>query len=1136
MKLTLILSLLLFSQAFALRSYSQRTLINLKMENVTIKEVLREIEDKSEFYFLYNNDLIDVNRMVSIDVKNEKVQDVLSQLFADKSINFLVKDRQIVLSPLQNDTGNNFATDQNIKSVSGKVTDSSGGPLPGVSVVVKGTTTGVITDMDGKYILSKVPENATLQFSFVGMKTQEIAVESKTTINVTLVEVAIGIDEVVAIGYGTQQKRSTSTAISSIASSQMENQIGANISQKMTAMVPGVVVQQTGGVPGQSMKIRVRGTGSINSSNAPLYVVDGYPLSDGGTINSINPSDIESIDILKDAAAAAIYGSRGGNGVVLVTTKKGKAGKTRFDFNFYKGVDQVSKKVDVLNSEEFADYCKDAFTAANKPLPPILSQPEKWAHTDWQDAIFRKANISNYQLTVSGGTEKIRFLLSNGYLQQEGIVKGTSYQRITSRLNVDADVNKHIKVGVNFNPTFSSNQDQPISGHYNTNSNYPLSSTVTSALFMPPIVPVRFDNGDYGQLSNKTIGQHPEYSGLLFNLYSPVAVLDNFNAKTRIFGLLTNLFLEAQIFKGLNFRSNIGTELTNRQQNTYRPATITSSAFPDVTLSEPNLASISAGQTYGINYNWLWENTLNYKLDFLKDHSVNVVVGYTAQKNFAEGNNIASYVDKGVSPFSNDLVPYISNASDIRGTAYRGEWALTSAIARLNYSYKDKYILLGSIRNDASSKFAPGIRSHTFPAASLAWRISEEPFMQKISKTLNEFKLRASYGESGNFNTPGGDYPWAGSLGRADYDFGLGTGVRQVAFALDGFANPTLTWEVNKQSDIGLEAGLFSNRIYLTADAYVRKTTDLILTRQLPGVVGFATSINTNIGSIENKGLEFGLTSNNLNGRFSWKTNFNISFNRNQVLSLGGPKFIAGPDVVIFWASSSRITVGRPLGDYYGFIADGVYMNQADVDANPKYITGSKPGDTKYRDVNKDGTISTADITLIGNSQPDFNYGLTNSFKYDRFELNIVTQGVSGGSIVNGTRRFLDQGYGWANASGEVRNRWRSESNPGNGKIPRVGYGLSQNSAFSSRFLYSASYFAIRNVTLSYTLPSTVTKDYKVENLKMYLSVQNLVTFSKYTGYNPEVTIYGEDVSRGSVDQGGYPLPRSISIGLNIGF
>ncbi len=1026
------------------------------------------------------------------------------------------------------------------QTITGRVTDgATGSGLPGVSVVVKGTSRGTTTDTDGNYRLNVPDQGVTLVFSFIGYATQEVAAGNRSTLDITLATDDKTLSEIVVVGYGTQNRRELTGSVASLKTTTIKDQPVPNVVEGLAGRMPGVLIQQNTGSPGNAPSIKVRGLGSISAGNGPLVVVDGQPLNSGtqtnaGGLNQLNPNDIDKIDVLKDASATAIYGSRGANGVVMVTTKRGKSGQNRINFDYYIGSQEVSKKMSVLNAQQFAEYNKEATNTAylervpgasvndpNSARPAGLryrypqgvefpgvnfNDPASLTSYDYQDMIFRKAPISNYQLSASGGSEKVQYFLSGNYFKQDGIIQKSGINRYTVRSNVDAQLTSKLKVGVSFSPTYQTESRVNSDGHWANNG------VINAALTLLPFIPI-YQPGTNVYNSELYYATPYDWSGVT----NPVANITEVDNNVTQLRLLGNAYAELSLYKTLRYRGTVGADVNYLRQNYYQTSAIPTSSLLPLT---PNSAYAYTNQ----NINWVTNHTLNYTLDLGNTHHIEALVGMEAQRNDFEESQVNA------NNFPNDVVRTINAGTITGGTSNRTQWTLASYFARVIYNYKDRYLFNASIRSDGSSRFGETNRFGTFPSASVGWRIIEESFMKSVP-VITDLKLRASYGLSGNnaFTT---NYPAIGVLSKDNYVFGntLSNGL-----ATSSVANPRLGWEKSRQVDVGLDIGLFQNRVFLTVDYYNRITTDLLLSVQVPTLTGFTTSVQ-NIGKVENKGMEFALSTRNINGSgtgFTWTTDLNLSFNRNNVLALGpnGDAIINNSGI----GSTNITVVGKPLGNFYGYQQLGIFQNQAQLDAYP-HFSDSRPGDIKYADVNGDGKIDANDRTIIGNNQPDFIYGITNSLSFKGFDLGIVAQGVQGGQILNLSRRFFENLEGNQNQLTVVEGRWHSEQNPGDGKTPRANSrSTGSNGQVSSRWVESASYFRIRNITLGYNFPQALTQKAKIQTFRLYVGVQNAVTFSKYLGYNPEVSGY-EGPLTGGVDYGSYPLARTYTVGLNLGF
>jgi TonB-linked SusC/RagA family outer membrane protein len=975
MKLTVFLILITFLGSIASESYSQSTRLTLNMRNSTVKEILGKIEDQSEFRFFYS-DKVDVNRVTSISQKDKKIFDILDELFEGTGVTYEIRGRQIALS--RDNEFSNFSVRQNFpqtNTVSGKVTDPDGQPLPGVTIIVVGTTNGTVTDIDGNYTIPNITGNETLQFSFVGMKSQEIPITNRAQINVILEEEAIGIDEVIAIGYGTVKKSDLTGAVSSIRADELQETPMTSIDQGLVGRASGVMVTQTSGMPGAIASIRVRGTSSLQGGNEPLYVIDGFPIYNGSGfgntggkaqmsgLSTINPSDIKSIEILKDASATAIYGARAANGVVLITTKSGIRGTDNITFDATYGIQGVVKKIDVMNALQYAELVNEAYS--NDGLAPIYDESEMQAirqnpdGTDWQDEIFRTAPTQNYQLGFNGGDQKMVYSVTANYYNQEGIIRSSDFKRYSGRINLERNVVNNIRLGthVSISKTISNAVRTDSGGN---------TGVVSSAMKINPISPVFID---------KELGIYTPVNSPGIIYANPVATADEMIRENKTVRLLGDIFGEWEILPGLKVRSSFGVDLFDTKFNTFIPSNIYESG-----------GVASATVSSGFTTNWLNENTVSWVKQINENHNISLLGGITFQQNNYEG----------VSGSSQDFVNDVLEENSLQaGAVYNApnssntEWSLLSYIARANYNYKERYLFSFNARVDGSSRFGENNKYAFFPSGSFAWRLIEEDFIKDLG-LFDNLKLRTSYGYTGNQEI--GLYNSLPTLTSTTYTFGrsLVTG-----FYPNKIPNPDLKWEKTSQFDVGLDAGFFENRLRITSDYYYKKTTDLIYSVAVPYASGFSESLQ-NIGSVENKGLELAIESDNITGKFRWATSFNIAFNKNEVLELGGEEYkdVGGGDGHLKTGSVHRLIVGEPIGLFYGYVFDGIFQDQAELDAGPKsptnWVGGRRYKDLSGADGTPDGNISaTYDRTVIGDPNPDFFGGFTNTFSYKGFELNI---------------------------------------------------------------------------------------------------------------------------------------------------
>ncbi|PSR57262.1 TonB-dependent receptor [Adhaeribacter arboris] len=1018
-----------------------------------------------------------------------------------------------------------FSQSQEPVVLTGKITDEKGEPLPGVTVLVKGTSIGTASNTEGIYTINSPQQNGILVFSFIGNLTQEIPFKGAGTHDVTLVADNKALQEVVVVGYGEQQKKDLTGAISSVAAKDIQKIQVSSVDQALQGQVAGVQISTTTGAPGGNVNVLIRGVSSINGGVQPLFVIDGYPVSNAGIgnpLNTINPNDIESVDVLKDASATAIYGSRGSNGVIIITTKRGKSGAPRIELDSYMGFQEVGKKLDLMNAQEFASMVVDARNAGyldnfpnaninddntirpgvNFDISEKYRNPAGLPTTDWQDAIFRRAPISNYQLSTSGGTDALRYAVSGGYFNQEGIIINSGLKRYNFRANLDGQLTKKLAFGVSLLPSFTQLREVPAAGHYGA------LGIIASATGMDPSVPVYNPDGTYGNTLIPADGNAA--------IQNPVKIANELQNPSSQFRLLSNAYLEYTLIPNLKLRTSFGVDLNYYKSNLWNPSTLSSAA-------PTGPATARASNTE--NTNWLSETTLSYKKNLGTNHLVNFVGGFTAQR--AYNNNVT--VNAG--NFPDDLITNINGGIVNSGSQNIEVNNLVSLLARANYSYKDKYLLTATVRSDGSSRFGKNNRWGTFPSASVGWRLSDEKFMSNF-KFINDLKLRASYGITGNNAI--GNYRAISLLGSNNYVIGDAV-VPGLAPAT--LSNNNLSWESQSQLDIGMDLSVGNGRVNFTGDWYDKRNKDMLFNIQTPSATGF-TNAFVNVGEVQNKGIELGINTRNLVGDFSWSTNFNITFNKNKVLAMNEETArIFGSTAPR--ANSNVTQVGDPIGVFYGRRAIGIFYTAQEI-AESGTQPNAKPGDIRWKDVNSDGKMDDNDREVIGNPNPDFFFGFNNSFSYKGFSLDITTNGMYGQDVYNAMFSINNAGV-QNNLKFIDEARWRSPEQPGvsqDGKLfgRAIRGGLNANTSYSSLYIFDASYWRIRNVTLGYNLPSSLLQNWKIQNARVYLAVNNLYTFTDYIGYDPEVGIADSNQTALGVDFGTYPINRSFTIGINLGF
>ncbi|QDA61266.1 SusC/RagA family TonB-linked outer membrane protein [Hymenobacter jejuensis] len=998
-------------------------------------------------------------------------------------------------------------------TVSGRVTQTNGEALPGVTIVVKGTTQGASTDANGRFTLS-APEGSTLIFSYVGFMRKEVPVTSATTdFNVVLAEDTQALNEVVVVGYGTQERGSVTGAISSISGQELKRQPVADVTQAMQGKVSGVTITSNGGAPGGAAgtSVRVRGITS-NGNNQPLYIIDGFPMaqSSESQLNAISPNDIESIDVLKDASATAIYGVRAANGVVIITTKRGKAGKTNINLDAYRGVNTVIRKLDLLNAQEYAVINNESRIAGGLPivLDKLRDPAALGEGTDWQDVMFRRAKVQNYSLSATGGSESARFAISGTYFQQDGTILGSNYERFTLRANGDAQLNKVFKMGTSIQLTHSSDRQVTTNdGEY---------GTLQQLLRIPAIVPAYRPDGNF-------YDTNAAYDNFIEE--NPLATATLNNQRYNLNRAITTLFAELEPVKGLRFRTNVGADLFFDNFNSFRP-TVPQLVTPERTYtSRYSTASANANSSYAPTY--LIENTATYDHLFADKHQVTLLLGQSAQE-FNYSNVSASRQGY----LRNDLQTINAgpnNTLQSNGGTINPPQRLASYFGRINYEFAGKYLFQAIARYDGSSVFPPGEKFGFFPGVSAGWRISEEPFL-KGSSAVSNLKLRAGYGKVGNpLNAGRFAYLYAINFG-ITYPLGQ-DGTLNTGGAPTRLANPNLRWETNNQTNIGLDLGFMQNRFEASIDLYNRSSPNLIAPIPVSYVSGTYESINSNAASAYNRGIDFSLTSHNVQGSgdaLSWTTTLNLSAYKTKLESLGaglpynGPNTLSGYGIV-------RYDVGYPFNSFYGFVADGLFQTADEVTAAPKQQAGTAPGDIRFKDLNGDGVITAADRRFIGNPNPDFTYGITNTLGYKGFDLSFFIQGSQGNEIYN-LNKYLTESALYGSFSGGTRllNRW---TGPGTSTdVPRAINGdPNGNLRTSTYFIEDGSYVRLKNITIGYTLPRSIMSRLSATQFRLYVTAQNLVTLTKYSGYDPEVSSTG-------IDRGIYPQSRTLLGGVSIGF
>jgi len=1030
----------------------------------------------------------------------------------------------------------NFSAFAQTSTITGTVSDENG-PLPGVTVLLKGTANGVVSDFDGVYTISNVPPDGVLVFSYVGYLTSEVPVNNQSEINVSLATDVSSLDEIVVVGYGTMKRSDVTGAMVSVSSDAIEETVATTIDQVLQGRAAGVQIQQNSGAPGGSSSIRIRGISSITGSNEPIFVIDGVIVDSntgqGGqnAFASINPSDIASIDILKDASATAIYGSRAANGVILITTKRGQAGEMRINFDTYFGFQELPKHLELLNLQEYAIHKNTRSDLGIVMRDPNFIGPDLLGEgTDWQEEMFNRAEMQSYNLSISGGNERNSYSMSLGYLDQEGIALGSSFDRLNLRGLFDSQVKDYLKAGINF--AFS---------NINQNTTFSDQSLILTALRQTPNVAVRNSEGTFdGPVTDEFVQNNPV--GL-------ASIREN---RSENAGIRANTYAELDIIEGLKLRSEYSIDYGVSNGYTFNPSYRFGALVNDVR---------EGSRTKGYNEYYNFRNVLSYDRIFGK-HSINTILGTEYQESFYE--NLYGYRSGYLTNGATDL--NAGDATTARNSNASFNSALNSYFARAFYSFDDKYLVTATLRYDGSSKFSRENRWGWFPSAALAWRISNEDFLVD-NQYINNLKLRLGYGAVGNQSVP--NYAFTSIYAASPTPFGTGLLAANTA-------NPDLKWETTYSTNVGLDLNMFNNRIEFIADAYYKKTEDLLLLAPYPDYsgtsgIGATSAPYVNIGSLENKGVELTLNTVNIDSQdFSWRTNLVFTANRNKVLALATETGILnrtlqeGSDITIV----TRTAVGQPIGQFYGYRVIGRFENATDFyyrnDAGEVVPTalpegmqigenGVWIGDYIFKDINSDGVINEQDRDYIGNPLPDFTFGIGNSISYKGFDLSVQLTGQYGNEVVNYQRRFLENprdntnllrtalGYaelGLIDPNGPVdyRNVQIIGGDPYMPRIAASSAASTSNFRYSDRFLEDGSYLRIQNISLGYNVPREFIERFGILNFKLYTNLQNVYTFTNYSGYDPEVGSINQDALLSGIDNGRYPSPRIYTLGLNVNF
>lgn len=1100
MKVTL---LILFMSIFGLHAenvLSQNVFVTISQNNVPLEKVLNTIEKQTNYLFVINAN-VNTSIKVSVNARNEKIQDVLSKALKGTKINYTVDGDYIVLSDRQKEDNSNQVSDTQQKDkIKGNVVDENGDPIIGVNVVIKGTSKGTITDLKGEFQLEANSKDLLL-LTYIGYQSQEVTVGTKRDIRVQMREDNKALEEVVVIGYGIQKKSDITGAVSSVESQDLTKMATASPAQALQGRAAGVSVVQESGSPDASTSIHIRGVGTTNDSN-PLYVVDGFPMSD---INYLNPNDISSMEILKDASACAIYGSRGANGVILITTKKSKAGELKVSFNGYYGIESLSATPHMLNSKQYATLSNEAFKNAGEaePYSNISSMPY---NTDWFDIVSHTGQVQSYNVNFSGGSDNMSSNLSVNYYNKKGIIKSTDYDRLTFMQNSTLNMSNLLKL------------ETSLSGSFSKHHTLDPTSVFLSSLIAPPDIPVIDPDTEY-------------YTGITkIRLGNPAGRIARNNSDYGNTYLIGNITATLNLTKDLTFVSRLGI----RHQSTYN------SDFEPVYYETANISSTinTVSRDASKSNDWTWENIITYHKLFNEAHDLTIMAASSARQ-YNEDDFKAS---KQNVPIEDKDFWYLDSATENPETSGGGaSLSMLSYLGRVNYNYKNRYLLTASMRTDGSSRFTKSNRWGVFPSGALAWKISEEKFFKNWNQhVISNVKLRAGYGEIGNENISS-YYPYLTPIGQKQY-YTLGSSQSRVnGSGPTALGNPDVKWESSKQTNFGLDLLFLDGKISATVDYYIKKTDNILLSQQVPTIAG-ASSIVRNVGGMQNKGLEFTLIYKERGSNSSYDISANISTVNNKVTSLGNSDALISSfdyDYVLIdfqgaLGSMIRSEVGKPYGQFYGWQTDGIFQNQNEIDKythNGELIQpNAKPGDFKFKDNNDDGTIDDSDKAFIGNPIPDITFGLSFNGTYKKFDISLLLQGQAGNDIYNAAKYYFMRFSGEQNVRTDYLSKyWKGENTSNSQPIVTTDATRNDRNYKNSDFyVEDGSYLRLKTLQLGYTFNPSILKSGK-STCRVYVSAQNLFTITGYSGFEPEI-------SGICVDRGMYPQARTFMVGTSINF
>ncbi len=1110
---------------FSVKSLAQKDLISLSLNNVSIERTLLEIEKQTEYRFFFEQSGIDLHPKLSIQIKNAGINEVLDKLFKNTPYSYQIVDHHIILSQSKKVANQNLNTDS-FRIIKGKVINKNEESIPGVTVMVKNTYNGTITDRNGFYKLEVPIEYDSLTFSYVGMRKQDVALGNSSQLDIILEPEIFGVDEVIIVGYGDQRKSDLTGSISSIEVEGAKKMPVTGIDQALQGRAPGVFVTSTSGSPGGGTSVRIRGIGTVNNNN-PLFVIDGVPTDD---IRFLNTSDIDNIEILKDASATAIYGNRGANGVILINTKKGKPGRPQIQYDSYFGINEAWKNPSLGNSKQFATLSNLAIkngiesegAGAYHYIEDFKNPDSFVGGTNWWKLITEKAPVHNQNLSISGGNEMNKYMMSLSYLSQDGTIKGSEFNRLTFRVNNEYSLSD--KISLAFNTNFSQAIRKLI-----------LEDDLDGGIVFTAIVLDPITSGDERPIDDPIRVKYGEFSrwyeSKYSNKYNPVAQIGrNFNRwdQLRFFG---NLLFDYKVTKHLNYHTSFGIDIRQTEINNF---------YPTYWMDADSRNDInSVKKETGRNKDWVFENMLTFKTLPNKNHSFSAMTGMTMEY----GKYETVLASKRNVPNNSDYLRYLSAATtDANIESSVSDYALISYLSRFNYSYRSKYILTASFRADGSSKFAKGEQWGYFPSISGGWRISSEKFFSVLNHNgvFDDLKIRLGWGQVGNQNISDNSFRTiiaGGYENRYIFDKTIYQGYSPL-----NAGNKHITWETTESTNLGFDFVMFRNKFSGNVDFFNKQTKRMLLELPVPISIGLPSSPWTNAGNVENKGVEI-----YTNYHDKWKElNFSLSLNfstyRNKIVSLGGGEPIMGGEQRIGY--TTKTMVGHPIGAFFGYVVEGVFQNQKEVDDANALTSGhgyyqdilTRPGDFKFKDLNGDGLITGEDRTFIGSPHPDFIYGINLNAEYHRFDLTIFLQGCHGGDIFNVFKYYTHQNTGYFNAPADMLEKaWHGEGTS-NSQFQVSASTANNNTRASSWYIEDGSFLRIKNVQLGYNLPKRFCNKVGISECRIYVGGQNLYTFTRYSGLDPELADLSGNPLNSGIDFAKYPQARTVLGGLNIKF